>query len=39
VASTSTFPPSPSPFTAYDRWVCETATGDMQFTYALCCQR
>jgi hypothetical protein len=33
----ATFPPSPSPFTAYDRWVCETSTGNMQFTYALCC--
>jgi hypothetical protein len=31
------FPPSGSPFTAFDRWVCETATGNMQFTYALCC--
>lgn len=31
------FPASGSPFTAFDRWVCETATGNMQFTYALCC--
>jgi hypothetical protein len=31
------FPSSPAPFTAYDRWVCETSTGTMQFTYALCC--
>jgi hypothetical protein len=33
----ATFPPTPAPFTAYDRWVCETSTGNMQFTYALCC--
>ena len=32
-----TFPASGSPFTAFDRWVCQTATGNMQFTYALCC--
>jgi hypothetical protein len=31
------FPASSSPFTAFDRWVCETATGNMQFTCALCC--
>lgn len=31
------FPDLPAPFTAFDRWVCETATGNMQFTYALCC--
>jgi hypothetical protein len=31
------FPSSPAAFTAFDRWVCETATGNMQFTYALCC--
>jgi hypothetical protein len=31
------FPASGSPFTAFDRWVCQTASGDMQFTYALCC--
>jgi hypothetical protein len=37
VANTAPFPPSPSPFTAYDRWVCETASGEIQFTYALCC--
>lgn len=32
------FPDSPAAFTAFDRWVCETATGNMQFTYALCCK-
>ena len=37
VASTAQFPPTPAPFTAYDRWVCETASGNIQFTYALCC--
>lgn len=31
------FPASPLPFTTFDRWVCQTQTGDMQFTYALCC--
>ena len=31
------FPDSPASFTAFDRWVCETASGNMQFTYALCC--
>ena len=31
------FPASGSPFTAFDRWVCETATGNMQNVYALCC--
>jgi hypothetical protein len=31
------FPPSNSPFTAFDRWVCEASTGRVQFTYALCC--
>jgi hypothetical protein len=31
------FPASGSPFTAYDRWVCQTASGNLQFTYALCC--
>jgi hypothetical protein len=33
----ATFPNSPVPFTGFDRWVCETSTGNMQFTYALCC--
>lgn len=33
----TTFPSSPAPFTAFDRWVCQTAIGNMQFTYALCC--
>jgi hypothetical protein len=37
VADSAPFPPSPAPFTAYDRWVCQTAVGNMQFTYALCC--
>jgi hypothetical protein len=37
VADSAPFPPSPSPFTAYDRWVCQAATGTIQFTYALCC--
>ena len=37
VASSAPFPPSPSPFTAFDRWVCESAGGNIQFTYALCC--
>jgi len=37
VADSAPFPPSPAPFTAYDRWVCETASGNMQFPYALCC--
>ena len=37
VASSAPFPPSPAPFTAYDRWVCESAGGNIQFTYALCC--
>jgi hypothetical protein len=32
------FPPSPVAFTGFDRWVCQTATGDMQSTYALCCK-
>jgi hypothetical protein len=32
------FPDSPASFTAFDRWVCETASGNMQFTYALCCK-
>lgn len=32
------FPATPAPFTAFDRWVCETAAGNMQFTYALCCE-
>jgi hypothetical protein len=32
------FPDSPVAFTAFDRWVCETAQGNMQFTYALCCK-
>lgn len=32
------FPDSPASFTSFDRWVCETATGNMQFTYALCCK-
>jgi hypothetical protein len=32
------FPDSPASFTAFDRWVCETAAGNMQFTYALCCK-
>ncbi|HMG20114.1 MAG TPA: hypothetical protein VK607_02310 [Kofleriaceae bacterium] len=32
------FPDSPVAFTGFDRWVCETATGNMQFTYALCCK-
>ena len=32
------FPDSPAAFTAFDRWVCETAQGNMQFTYALCCK-
>ena len=32
------FPDSPAAFTAFDRWVCETAAGNMQFTYALCCK-
>jgi hypothetical protein len=31
------FPASGSPFTAYDRWVCQTASGNMQNVYALCC--
>lgn len=31
------FPPSNSPYTAFDRWVCEASTGRVQFTYALCC--
>src|SRR4051812_22843335 len=31
------FPVSGSPFTAFDRWVCETATGNLELTYALCC--
>src|SRR5687767_6336054 len=26
-----TFPNSPVPFTGFDRWVCETSTGNMQF--------
>jgi hypothetical protein len=33
----ASFPDSPVAFTGFDRWVCETATGNMQFTYALCC--
>lgn len=33
----ASFPASNSPFTAYDRWVCEASTGRVQFTYALCC--
>lgn len=37
VANSAPFPPSPSPFTAYDRWVCESTGGNIQFTYALCC--
>jgi hypothetical protein len=32
------FPDSPVSFTAFDRWVCQTAAGNMQFTYALCCK-
>jgi hypothetical protein len=31
------FPASGSPFTAFDRWACQTQTGNMQATYALCC--
>ena len=33
----ATFPPSPAKPTDFDRWVCETSSGNMQFTYALCC--
>ena len=32
------FPDSPVAFNGFDRWVCETAQGNMQFTYALCCK-
>lgn len=32
-----TFPPSPVDPADMDRWVCETSSGNMQFTYALCC--
>ena len=31
------FPDSPVAPTDFDRWVCETSVGNMQFTYALCC--
>jgi hypothetical protein len=38
VAVGTPFPPSGSPFTAFDRWVCRSANGGaLQFTYALCC--
>jgi hypothetical protein len=31
------FPPSPVDFTGMDRWNCESSTGNVQFSYALCC--
>jgi hypothetical protein len=33
----ATFPPSPLPFTGFDRWVCEATSGPVQSVYALCC--
>jgi hypothetical protein len=31
------FPPSPIPFNGMDRWVCQSASGVMTFSFALCC--
>jgi hypothetical protein len=38
VAAGTRFPASGSPFTAFDRWVCEASAGRVQSTYALCCE-
>ena len=37
VDSAKSFPIAPAPFTAFDRWVCEAASGTVQGTYVLCC--
>lgn len=36
-SNAATFPPSPNEITKFDRWVCETSTGNVQGVYALCC--